>query len=510
MYKSCSCCLPLAFQFYLGSWLVAHDDTTVVARRVVPQSSHDSVLFWAIVDLRPDDFLLPPCFFSFFLLLDFVFHFQQTNLCLDPQFSLTFVVLCFTFQFMSSSWGCSGAMPSFKVVPPFMRFTVYHRNIFKRRNFNKREQSKRFRVLLRHAFGMNKYWSNHFLYDPEQYPASYGVAKSLHAANARLVSGLPQRFLDTCKLFPVEEVEDDIRHSLWQAASQVDTPLRMEEMSRQQLFMQFLFPCVFQHLWRLPHTEFSKTNHMTYLPRLETFFSRNGLNSQIRTSSGMLLRNSIPVKPYAMGEEISSVLSGALKPVHDFSPRGLMQDMPLRRHESLVPSGGFLHGFGKKRTTPCDRRYAISHFMHDTPSEMSCPDRSLSSAILYMFGQLHGQAQVRDKVNITFRKYAVPPASGPHARGHQLAIPEVCHGVITDGRHYTFLIFQLHNLAPEFEGYENIVWTSEPMQLFDDLSPERAGPELNLECLRMLACLLNYDPRIHWPAYADEFQLRGD
>eukprot|EP00117_Sycon_ciliatum_P007740 scpid84094/ scgid10724/ len=359
----------------------------------------------------------------------------------------------------------------------------------------------------RHPLGISKHWQSYYQHDPQDYEPSYGLSKSLFAANARLVKGLPERFLATSQLYPVEAVEDDIRHSIWQISNHVNEPIVFEHLDKRQLFLQYLFPTVFQHLYRLPRTDFSRTNHVAFNQHISCFFSRWGQNQMIKTETGLLMRNSVPVKPYAIGDqEISSVLSSAYKPTMDFSPRGDsgMRFMHKESCNYLRPRGGFLEGTNKFGTTKCERRYSNGHFMHDQIHKFHSPGKTLSTGILYMFGQLHAQAYVRDRVNITHRFRPVLPASGPHERGIKLAIPEVCHGVVTNGQTFQFLIFQLNTTAPEFDSFENIVWASESMKLFEDLETESAGPQLNLDCLRMLACILNYDPRLYWPLYAEE------
>ena len=386
----------------------------------------------------------------------------------------------------------------------------FYKYAYQKNNFNYHEKRKRFMVLDRHPFGRNKYWQATYQYFGDRTTQALGLARCLHAANARFVQGLPERLMSTSQLFPVERVEDDIRQSLWNAASKSGVAMPLSKMTEDGLFTDFLFPTVFQHLWRLPHTRYSRTSHLSSSPRLDAFFSRWGQNGSIRERSGMLLRNSVKMRPYAEGDEIPRVLSTAMKPDPeiDFRPCGSLQGLRRVQKETCVVGAGFLQGTGEfnRPSAVCGRPYAISHFMKDMFSSEGQSMGAVGTAVLRMFAQLHSQVQVREVINKIDRTCVVRPGSGPHARGHQLEVPEAVHGMVTDGQHFTFLAFQLHSTAPEFDGYENIFWSSETMKLYEDFGVDAAGPELNLDCLRLIATLLHYDPHLYWPCFAEQTQ----
>ena len=197
--------------------------------------------------------------------------------------------------------------------------------------------------------------------------------------------------------------------------------------------LQGIFPSVWSLAEAYPHLSNSP---MAYEPKVEAYWRRAGLNFICRPQPSYILHTR---QPLTLFHDDTSFAGNKTIPTGLFHP----QHMSIFEHsyDQIRPFGGFKMGSS----------YSFCHTVLAANTTSRTRDQVLAHGLMTLFAQSAAQTV----------QY------GYHL-DEDLVFPLATQGIITNGRKFTFVCFQLNtlNLGTDM-GTWNILWTGPTLNLFD-------------------------------------------
>lgn len=225
-----------------------------------------------------------------------------------------------------------------------------------------------------------------------------------------------------------------------------------------------LYQSVLASVWAMADKHWHlRSSHMTLKPKVESYWRRNGENYISQTEPLYIMHTNMALGLFCKPDYIG----GGLAPVQ-YSPLHL----GLFKHifDQILPFGG------SRRFSP----FSIAHtiFMVDQKNQ--------DSNYLYTHGlvQLFAQS-VADTVQNMFKLDS------------DLQYPLATQGIVTDGKKFTFVCFQLNTLNLQ-EGSEdgryNVFWAGPSLNLYEDVVMGERLVGFNRDCAELIFKFLLHQP----------------
>ena len=231
-------------------------------------------------------------------------------------------------------------------------------------------------------------------------------------------------------------------------------------------FLQGVLPA----LWNLGKEHAHLDNcSVAYQPHIETFWMRHGFKFVCKTSPSYLLHTAYALP--LLHEDVSFKGNDSI-PTNQYHPRHLY----LFEHSfnELRPFCGYRLGSS----------YTFCHTLLITDTFNNDREHHISNGLLSLFAQASAQTL----------QYG-------YKQNKDLYFPLTSQAIITNGRTFTFLCFQLNTLdMREDLGAWNICWAGPTLPLYDRIEDgELVG--FNEECVQLLLQVLTNPPGRHKPIY---------
>lgn len=206
-----------------------------------------------------------------------------------------------------------------------------------------------------------------------------------------------------------------------------------------------------------------RSSHMTLKPKVESYWRRNGENFMSRTEPLYIMHTNMALglfcKPDYIGEGLTPV---QYTPLH----------LGLFKHnfDQILPFGG------SRRFSP----FSIAHTIFMVDEKNHDPSYLHTHGLVQLFTQ-----SVADTVQNKFKL------------DRNLEYPLATQGIITNGKKFTFVCFQLNTLDLQKgseDGQCNVFWAGPSLDLFEDVVVGEKLVGFNRECAELIFKFLLHQP----------------
>lgn len=282
-----------------------------------------------------------------------------------------------------------------------------------------------------------------------------------------VVKGLPERISKVVVPDESEVISNLKEHVTETLAYQIhDNPAKLHTTDLSAGLLQAAFSSVWQHGGRCNHLLHS---NLTYNPNTECYWRRNGENYICHARPMYMLHTTNPLELFCDPETTAQL------------------PMP---HTQYQPSflGLFKHSFdqiepfgGCKRQSP----YSFAHTLFIEDKKSRTTDQTLAHGLMQLYAQAAGET-----------------VQNGYKLDHNLYFPLASQGVVTNGKKFTFLCYQLNTLDLSEQGgtRTNFLWVGPSLDLYDSIQRGKGLVNFNEECARLLAQFLLHKPLRAKPA----------
>ena len=298
---------------------------------------------------------------------------------------------------------------------------------------------------LPHPLGSTTKWRKcYFVHPTSQIPKC--DLKSLWLTNTVLEEGLPPEY-DASSYVPSDE-DDETLH---------DNIRRAENVSG-------LLFTLLTSIWARADNPTPLFSHVSMKPSIQSYWRKNGENYIFRGSPDFLIRSALPL---TMVTNVPDVKTEARE---NYQPTNLQLYQRSVDHLRVFPG----YRPGSKRS------HAHTQILVDQRSSNS-NEQLVAHAVLSQFALLSAQtlanriAEQRNKD----KRIEIPP---------RMETPALCQSIITNGKLFTFSVYQLHTLDLDQVSVWNRVWIRGPMPLIQH--SEENAISIKNDCLRLLSAFI--------------------
>ena len=288
-----------------------------------------------------------------------------------------------------------------------------------------------------------------------------------------VIEGLPQSVLDLPS-HPSSVVEDFQMRTTEVFATQPKRGRRYKYLQPADVtrrVLQGILPSVWSLAEAHPHLSSSP---MAYEPKVEAYWRRSELNFVCQPRPSYMLHTE---QPLALFHSDTSFIGNETIPTGLFHPQHM--NMFEHSYDQIRPFGGFKMGSS----------FTFCHTVLAANTYSRTRDHVLAHGLMTLFAQSTAQTV----------QY------GYHL-DEDLVFPLATQGIITDGKKFTFVCFQLNtlNLGTDM-GTWNILWTGPTLKLFERFeNGSLCG--FNEECVQLFLKFLTNPPSRRRPKHTG-FQL---
>jgi len=312
-----------------------------------------------------------------------------------------------------------------------------------------------------HPLGPGFVWRKSHLVRPTT-EITHPLKKFQWLTKSVLVDGLPEAITS---LHPPEEsvIKDFEVRATDYLAHQIRNPSRTRGLYDRTTVHGLLEGCL-ASVWPLAHSyRHLRTCHMTYSPNVECYWRRNRENYMCRANPLYVLHTNM-----ALGLLCDS----------DFVGEGLEEKHYLPRHLSF-----FKHSFDQILPFGGSRRFSPNSMAHTV---LMFNEREHKPDYLFTFGLMH-----------LFSQGTAEAVQGGFKIDYELPYPMVTQGIVTDGRDFTFLAFQLNTLDLKKDTdslKHNVFYGGPTLRLYDEVNVGEGLVNFNAECAALIINFLLHEP----------------
>lgn len=225
-----------------------------------------------------------------------------------------------------------------------------------------------------------------------------------------------------------------------------------------------LFQSMLTSIWLLASDHWHlRSSHMTLEPKVETYWRRNGENYISRTRPLYIMHTNM-----ALGLFCDPSYVGEGLPPLQYTPRQLS----LFKHsfDQILPFGG------SRRFSP----FSLAHTLFIVDQKNTSPEQLYTHGLLQLFAQSAADA-VQNEFKID----------------RDLPYPLVTQGIVTNGKTFTFMCFQLNTLdfrEDSDNGKCNVFWAGPSLDLFGGVVPGEGLEGFNESCAELIFKFLLHQP----------------
>lgn len=315
-----------------------------------------------------------------------------------------------------------------------------------------------------HLLGHGSQWRKCFVVHPHTQTVD-PLSKYQWLTQSTVIEGLP----DGVAAVPLPEsllpdVEKHVQETLaFQIRRDSFNQLRSgKALSLLQVAMATLWPLA-------PYYHHLNESSITVDPKVECFWRMNGNNFLCRSNPLYILHTSVPLQLFSDPE----FRGGSNVPSVQFQPFSL----GLFEHsfDQIVPFGGC------KLYSPFP--FAHTTLMSDYKSRTR--EQLLACGLMQLFSQAVGRTV----------QYGYP-------LNEDLVHPLAMQGIITNGREFTFICYQLNTLALNLmsSGRQNVLWAGPTYPLYGDVELGKGLQGFSEECVQLFLRFLLHKPTGKAPA----------
>lgn len=277
-----------------------------------------------------------------------------------------------------------------------------------------------------------------------------------------VVSGLPQCV--TSQSGPGDSVVDDFEERACDfLAHQVRRPYNGRGLYNSGT-ISGLYQSVLSSVWAMADEHWHlRSSHMTLKPKVESYWRRNGENYMFQAEPLYIMHTNM-----ALGLFCQPDFVGAGLPPVQYSPLHL--GLFKRSFDQILPFGG------SRRFSP----FSIAHtlFIVDQKNHER------------VYCHTHGLVQL-------FAQSVADTLQNKFKLDRDLEYPLATQGIITDGKKFTFICFQLNTLnlqAGSEDGKCNVFWAGPSLDLYKEVVVGERLVEFNRECAELIFKFLLHKP----------------
>ena len=206
-----------------------------------------------------------------------------------------------------------------------------------------------------------------------------------------------------------------------------------------------------------------RTSHMTFSPNVECYWRRNADSFVTQTQPLYVMHTNI-----ALGLLCDSNFAGGVLDEKQYLPRHL----GLFKHsfDQILPFGG------SRRFSPSSMTHTVFIFNEREHS----PEKLYAQGLMQLFSQSTAEA-----------------VQGGFKIDQDLPYPMVSQGIITDGRDFTFVAFQLNtlDLRKDSESSKcNVFYGGPILRLYEAVNEGAGLEDFNKECAELIINFLLHEP----------------
>ncbi len=286
------------------------------------------------------------------------------------------------------------------------------------------------------------------------------LSKTQWLTRTNLVDSLPQRDTALHDETLLDELETRVSEALAFQSREQTRRLRGIELACG------LLQSAFSSMWMQGHPRHLRQSSLTFEPQVESYWRRDGSNFLCIAQPLYILHTAQPLELFSPPDvkQGAGPLPVNYKPLH----LGLFQ----RSFDQIHPFGGC------KRYSPFS--FAHTVFAHDQGGRGR--DQLLAHGLMQLFTQAAGQT-----------------AQNGFPVDKDLLYPLASQGVVTNGKVFTFVCYQLNTLAEE-GGRENVFWAGPTLPLYEGVEAGKGLVGFNQECARLLLQFMSYEPKRKRPS----------
>ena len=312
-----------------------------------------------------------------------------------------------------------------------------------------------------HILGPSKLWRKCFVVHPLT-EISDPLTKYQWLTKSVLIEGLPQSV--TSQVLPSESIVNDFKERAFEVcAYQIHKSHRGRGMYNHDTVSGVL-QSILASVWPLA-SDFRhlRSSHMTFKPNIESYWRRNGENFITRTQPLYVLHTNMGLGLFC---EVDFVGEG-LPPVQ-YSPLHL--NLFKHSFDQILPFGG------SRKFSP----FTLAHTVFVVDRKNHTSELIHTHGLIQLFSQSTAAA-VQNGFKIDYN----------------LPYPLVTQGIITDGKKFTFVCFQLNTLDLRRESDENrcnVFWAGPTLDLFDKVVHSEGLIGFNESCAELIFKFLLHRP----------------
>lgn len=276
-----------------------------------------------------------------------------------------------------------------------------------------------------------------------------------------LVSGLPECI--TSQSDPIDSVVDDFEE---RACDFLAYQVRKQYNGRglySPVTIEGLYQSMLASVWAMGDEHWHlRSSHMTLKPKVESYWKRNGENYISQTEPLYIMHTNMALGLFCKSDYVGD----GLPPV-EYSPLHL--GLFKRSFDQILPFGG------SRRFSP----FSVAHTMFMVDEKNHSSDAILSHGLIQLFAQ-----SVADTLQNRYKMDT------------DLLYPLATQGIVTDGKKFTFVCFQLNtlNLKDSSNGKCNVFWAGPSLELFDSVIPGERLEGFNRDCAKLIFKFLLHRP----------------
>ncbi len=306
-----------------------------------------------------------------------------------------------------------------------------------------------------HVLGPGYVWRKCFVVQPAPQTLD-PLTKTQWLTRTCVVDGLPDTNTVLADDALVGELESRVSESL--AFQEWEQPWRIKRKELACGVLQSALSCV----WMLGHPPHLRESSLTFDPRVECYWRNDGHNFLCVAHPLYILHTARPLELFSSPD----LAPGEAPPPFKYKPRHLR--LFQRSFDQIVPFGGC------KRYSP----FSFAHTVFAEDQGNRGRDQLLAHGLLQLFAQTAGQT-VQNGFPV----------------GQDVRYPLAAQGVVTNGREFTFVCFQLNTLDFSGEGGRaNVLWAGPTIPLYEQVKPGGGVEGFSHECARLLLQFLSHEP----------------
>lgn len=225
-----------------------------------------------------------------------------------------------------------------------------------------------------------------------------------------------------------------------------------------------LLQSVLASVWPLaPDYWHLRSSHMTPQPNVECYWRRNGENYISHTQPLYILHTNMALGLFSASDYVGD----GLPPV-EYSPLHLS----LFKHtfDQILPFGG------SRRFGP----YTLAHTLFILDKKNVFPENLYTHGLIQLFSQAAAEA-VQNEFKLD----------------RDLLYPLATQGIITNGKKFTFVCFQLNTLDLQKDSSStkhNIFWAGPSLDLYEEVNAGKGLVNFNRDCAELVVKFLLHQP----------------